>query len=546
MAYTPPMFVSRYLSIQRTLPLLVALVLGCNDSGFTSVGPDGALGDASVTTADLGQSCTDEDTDNDTILDCEEGIGDTDGDGTPDLEDTDADGDGLPDQLEAGDADPQTAPADSDGDKIPDFKDTDSDNDGLPDAEELQLGTTPTSNDTDGDGLPDLAEVTLGTDPKDPVSGLKPGEFFVILPYMGKHQLRDLSFGTTVQKADVYVLMDTSTTMNGEIANITSSLQSVIVPGLAQEINDVAMGVGHFEDLPVSPYGTGSFHAYENLQSITTDTAKVQQAVSTLATCCVPDGSTMPESQVVALHATVTGKGLGGFYADAPSCAAGHFGYPCFRPQALPVIVLVTDAMFHNGPNGANAYDFSVSPPPPTYGAMLTELKARGAKVVGVFSGVAGEDAHTVKVVTDTGAVDLGGQPLVFSIDPSGSGLGQSVVTAIKNLAGNVARDVDTTRREAPDVDDGIDAANFIKAIMPKSAQPADGFASKDSTTFYTVVPGTQLLFEVDFHNDFVQPEPVDRAYQALIEVRGDKTVLLDSRRVLVIVPRQDSSIVIE
>jgi len=93
---------------------------------------------------------------------------------------------------------------------------------------------------------------------------------------------------------------------------------------------------------------------------------------------------------------------------------------------------------------------------------------------------------------------------------------------------------------------DNIDAAQFIKSITPKSAQPATGFKSKDATTFYTVVPGTTLTFEVDFHNDFVKPAATDIAFQALIEVRGDKSVLLDSRRVVIIVPRKGSSIVVK
>lgn len=120
------------------------------------------------------------------------------------------------------------------------------------------------------------------------------------------------------------------------------------------------------------------------------------------------------------------------------------------------------------------------------------------------------------------------------------------MVDAVASLAGDVARDVDTTWHESPAVGDSVDAAKFIKTIKPKTANPSGGFKSKDTTTFQGVVPGTTLTFEVDFHNDLVAPDKVDRAYQALIEVRGDKSVLLDSRRVVVIVPREGSSIVIE
>lgn len=87
---------------------------------------------------------------------------DTDGDGTPDIEDTtpvvaDSDGDGLSDSEET------TITF-----TFPD--DPDSDNDGLSDGDEvLVYGTDPNDPDTDGDGLSDFDEVMLyGTDPQRP------------------------------------------------------------------------------------------------------------------------------------------------------------------------------------------------------------------------------------------------------------------------------------------------------------------------------------------------------------------------------------------
>ncbi len=95
------------------------------------------------------------DSDNDYILDSDEGRGenvDTDGDGKPDWNDTDADGDTLPDSLEAGDEDLTTAPNDSDSDGTPDFQDLDSDNNGIGDKEEG-------AGDLDGDSIHDAADL---------------------------------------------------------------------------------------------------------------------------------------------------------------------------------------------------------------------------------------------------------------------------------------------------------------------------------------------------------------------------------------------------
>ena len=90
---------------------------------------------------------------------------DSDGDGTPDFQDTDSDNDGIPDSTEAGDP---NNPRDTDGDGTPDYQDTDSDNDGTPDSVEGSADTDndgipdyvdlPTGNDFDGDGIPDNVE----------------------------------------------------------------------------------------------------------------------------------------------------------------------------------------------------------------------------------------------------------------------------------------------------------------------------------------------------------------------------------------------------
>ncbi|MBK7864174.1 MAG: hypothetical protein IPJ65_37380 [Archangiaceae bacterium] len=110
----------------------------------------------------------DRDSDGDGLADAIERVVDSDGDGTPNYLDRDSDGDGLSDaeesamhsspvladtdgdglsdQFEAG----AVPPRDSDGDGTPDLLDTDSDNDGIPDAQE--------HGDTDGDGISDSVD----------------------------------------------------------------------------------------------------------------------------------------------------------------------------------------------------------------------------------------------------------------------------------------------------------------------------------------------------------------------------------------------------
>ncbi|WNC71018.1 OmpA family protein [Thalassotalea psychrophila] len=109
-----------------------------------------------------GTSFVENDQDNDGIPDSEEGIVDTDQDGTPNYLDEDSDNDGIPDSEEGS--------VDTDEDGIPDYLDEDSDNDGIPDADEGTVDTDEDGipdyqdQDSDNDGIPDVDEGTVDTD----------------------------------------------------------------------------------------------------------------------------------------------------------------------------------------------------------------------------------------------------------------------------------------------------------------------------------------------------------------------------------------------
>ena len=91
------------------------------------------------------------DTDEDGIPDGDEGGGDADGDGIPNVADLDADGNGIDDVTEG--------TGDIDFDSIPDFLDPDNDGDFLDDIDELSPPQTDLNDyDTDGDGIRDGIE----------------------------------------------------------------------------------------------------------------------------------------------------------------------------------------------------------------------------------------------------------------------------------------------------------------------------------------------------------------------------------------------------
>lgn len=513
----------------------------------------------------------DEDSDDDTIRDVsEQSVGadvDTDDDTIPDRHDDDSDGDGYSDAEEAGDDDPTSWPVDTDDDGTPDFRDLDSDADGLSDEDELAAGTERTEKDTDGDGVNDLIEDTYGSDPLDGDDNPRThGDFVFTVPYndpadppspplQPDPEMDTLVFGTDIQQADVFFLVDTTGSMGGEISNLVDSLSDYIIPEISSEISDVWFGVGGFDDYPVAPYGVpGTDLPFYLVQRMTGSTTDAQTAVEALT---VHDGEDLPESTVPALYATATGNALDVYVAAQTGCAAGEFGYPCFRAGAVPIIVLITDAQFHNDSMANDEYS-GVGGPPPYYVDAVSALDAIHARVVGVCSGTAEAMQDMEDIVTDSGAVDSSGQPLYTQIMSDGSMLGERVVLNVKRLANQVPIEVGT---EARDVDEGagdtVDATVFIDRIVPNTVGGVEdpvnpgtfcigGLATGDTTTppdgvadiFTSVLPGQSVCFDIYPRlNDMVAHTTEPQLYLAEIDVIGDGITVLDTRDVYFLIP---------
>ncbi|MGE0790614.1 MAG: hypothetical protein AB7S26_33355 [Sandaracinaceae bacterium] len=557
---------------------------GCAPGGLGRRNEDGGTHDA----ADPTNGCEDtRDTDGDGIADQREGAGDTDGDGIANVGDPDSDNDGLSDATEGGSPANPCAPLDSDGDGVPDFLDADSDNDGLPDAEEVANGTSPTNADSDGDGVTDLAEGAAGTDPNDPTSTISPDDFFVVLPYLGDHETRTLTFGTNIEQADVYFLVDMTGSMRGERTNLINGLLTVIIPGIQGEITNVQFGAGGMDDFPYSGYGSGQDVPYYNLRDIAPFDQDVGAwSVSANANTCPPsigsvtvsgangrpdileaveglpchDGNDPPESYVPALHATATGMGLtwpGGAVPDRGACPARPddlgrpIGYPCFRAGSLPIILLFGDNVFHNGPGGNQSYSFTA----PAFDETVAALNGIGARVISIFSGGTGGAGRNdyVQMSTATGAVRADGSALVFDINGDGSGIDTTVVDAVRDLVGGTPQDVSTARENVMGNPDNFDATTFIKSITPLEGyngtamgpMPGVTYSSKDMTTFYGVIPGTQVQFDVDFYNDVRMPAEVAQVFRCTIVVLGNGVARLDERNVYIVVPPDGYVIII-
>ncbi|MEM1416059.1 MAG: hypothetical protein AAGH15_14220 [Myxococcota bacterium] len=565
--------------------LLFALLTACEPAELRSIaGEGGVLGPP-----EADPDCSgDPDADGDGIPDEREGRDDLDGDGIPNREDEDSDGDGLLDRDEAG-PDPCN-PISSDADGEPDFLDVDSDDDGLTDDREVELGTDPGDQDSDDDGVSDLGEVEgTGTDPNDPTEGLRPGDFFVVLPYEGPRENRSLVFGTDIAIADVFFLVDMTGSMQGERTNLIGGLLDVVIPGIEGAIDDVHFGVGGMDDYPYAaegrtPYGDprdlpfyllrdigppdadvgrwsleagpercpndvtdGSDQGIGTIEGMPNGTPDILEAVEGLP-CHF--GADFPESYVPALYATASGEGLSWPMGSIPARVCpptgpdtdGSFtGYPCFRPGALPIVLLFGDAPFHDGPGGSNAYSFDS----PSFDEAVAALNGIGARVVPIFSGGAEGQADYRAIATATGSVDVDDEPLFFQIASDGSGLDTTVVEAVRDLVGGTPQDVSTRTENVPGNPDDVDATRFIERIVPLGGFPVAGFERFDESAFYRVIPGTQVEFGVDFYNGVRPPTDKAEIFEARIVVVGNGVADLDSRNVYVVVPPEGTIILI-
>lgn len=515
------------------------------------------------------------DSDGDGILDKDEGLQlvDLDGDGVPDFRDLDADGDGIPDACESGDADPATQPIDSDQDGIPDFRDVDSDGDGIADKDEDKNGncmvdageSNPRNSDTDGDGVPDLVEKLAGSDPNDVGSTIPATDFYFVLPYLGDSGTGNLDFSTTLRQADVFFSIDNTGSFDGETDNIKATIQATVIPQISATIANVAFGVGTFRDFPLDPYGLAGDRPFELRQVVTTSVPDVVTAIAALP--APVGGLDTTEAGYEALFQWATGAGIpalamAAFQSNLPTGIGGAG----FRPDALPIVVQITDATAH-------APDDYGTLAPYTHGRdeVVAAMNGIGARVIGINSlenvGTAFasrpqlEDLAVATKATIPPDVDglcptgVGGAtyppvmvagaprcPVVFDVNTDGTGLGTLIVDAIHQLAALGVLDISTrpigktAGEKGETLPSGTTTADFITAITPVAPPPAG--ATIDGDVFRGVTPGSKVTFKLDAYNDFVPSTNEDQLFTVNIQVLGDGVTVLDTRKVFIIVPR--------
>ena len=565
--------------------------------------PDGDASDTETADSDTSSdsqndepecSCkldTNGDSDGDGIPNKIETCKDYDGDSIPNCMDPDSDGDGIPDNQEC----PEQPCRDTDGDGVPDFLDRDSDNDGIPDQDEKQkYGTDPLKKDTDNDGDDDLAEVAYGSDPLNDSDHIPAGIFYVVLPYQAPDKVtRTLRFSTNIEAIDVAIIFDNSPSMWNEIGSIKEEIKDEVIGAITDKFADNP----NYASFGLVSFGWGKPYIVE--QTMTTDPNLLQKAIGNL------DSSQEDELAINAMYLAASGEAYNGtiFYCwgqqcppqgvqnvvavyniQKPDCTGtdklGTIGGLCMRQKSMPIFIVITDesayeCLPYDASSASFTCKFDQNSTVITKDMALGAMGRIGAKFIGIDSGfktcevndtscnpeektyLAGHpDENTAGFFMDfanfTGSLDKDAKPFIYHTERSdGTGIGDTITEAIESLTTFIEMDVTTAGMADPDQQcNGISAANFVVSSTPISADPPNGVAGKDGTKFFKIKHGTDVYFDVHFHNDFclnnsdklIQFKTSVKAIGGKDETLGDGTTIfngsyLSSREVTVIVP---------
>lgn len=499
----------------------------------------------------------DPDSDNDGILDGDEFNEDTDGDGLFNWEDPDSDEDGILDRDEVDDRDPRTPPPDTDGDLIPDFLDRDSDNDGLSDRFENDNGINPYVADSDDDGVTDLIEVAAGTDvySKDDSPRTR-GDFVFTIPYQEPATPRKdtLNFRTSIQYADMYILIDESGSMSSEMSSIKKALTNAVDILTCDDYGVACFGTANCD--PGQFCGTGGT-CIQNprtsgcIESFYTGYGLYDDSFSHFVEL-QPD----PSVTVASLPTKASGGTSERVYA-ALSCIADRTqcedklicepeGKSCvgYREDAIRIVVNVTD----EGDACSESSAGRMTCPPKEDRAVEALLNGK-VTYVGVNSNSSidsGADIRTQELMNAlterTNSVNGDGDPLWFrGADEMAS---DAIVEAIQDVVKNVPLRVSIELKETQD-----DPGNILHLIdrvevnnsgdndctaLP-NVEDSDGDSIKD--TFGGVVPGTPVCWDVSiFDNETIPPSDEPLVYRLRMIVRGNDAII-DERTAYFLIP---------
>ena len=265
----------------------------------------------------------------------------------------------------------------------------------------------------------------------------------------------------TGDAVDVFLLVDLSGSFGDDLP-VFKAQAPIMMANLQASNSNTRFGLGAYEDYPISPFGSASCgdQAYRRIVDLTLDTDEVMQGINNLVIRCGNDG---PESQLPALFQAATGLGQELSTKGFPGASIAAGQQASFRPEAQKIILLWTDASFHNpGDPGAIPYpgpslldtaaaiwqagsNFAYVPTLASV-SLNTDISIPPGRVIGISSGSGGMTqlrmlSRFTGALAPTEGVDCDGdgtkeippgEPLVCSIGFSGEGIGEAVAALVE------------------------------------------------------------------------------------------------------------------
>ncbi len=289
------------------------------------------------------------------------------------------------------------------------------------------------------------------------------------------------------RQVDVVFLVDVSNSFSDDITTY-KTVAYEILSALKERIEGIRFGLASFTDFPLQLFGYAEDHPFKLRHALTDDEDAVLSAIAGLNPG-PRSGWDWPESQLEALYQLSTGEGLdldgNRLFDDSGDILPQMVGW---RPGALPVIVLATDARFHDS-------DVEKNYPGVGFQETIRALTSRGIVVVGLDSGDAGPDLE--RIVEATGG-------LSYALDSNSQG----VVEAIFEALDGITSTTNVTLRVSGD-DLGI-----VQDISPATCPDAH---SGETCNFWLTLRG-------------ISPDHVGSPQSAMtLEARGNDVAVIQS-----------------
>ncbi|MBD1830976.1 hypothetical protein NDI47_16970 [Microcoleus vaginatus GB1-A2] len=282
---------------------------------------------------------------------------------------------------------------------------------------------------------------------------------------------RSASAVTNQLPLDVFLLQDLSGSFADDLPTVRRLVPN-LVSALQKRQPDSTFGVGSFTDKPIDPFGISGDYVYRLNQQQTTDATAIQSTVNNLTVRDESGGAfDGPEAQLEGLLQTALRSQI-------------EIG---FRDSARRVVVVATDAEFHQAGDGneagitkPNNFDTILDGNPPGTGEdypSVPQVRQAliNANLVPVFA-VTEDQIATYRDLVD---------------DSDGDGLGFGSVVELKSDSSNLVDAIAT----------GLDVVGREINVVPVSDE--FGYVNEITPSKFTdVLPGQKLTFRVKLKSD--------------------------------------------